>query len=241
MLKGRRAMLLGIVCAVLAEVTALPLVAQSRQSEKNIGSHTQASETLRHNDTARARAAIAKCPFVRYSGDQLLNAWQFFGGFNGNTRNAGSALGYLLSVEKEQAQRAFAANGKQRPSKQRARLAQNPGQQRERKEQGELFQKKVEEILPMVVGAVGTNAKAQQWPNLYQPGDPQAAMLTGRLQDEFQSVSGDRHPKTAEALAKKIEMENTEAAFYTAVAVAEWVATCSAKHNGPFELHTLLE
>jgi hypothetical protein len=146
-----------------------------------------------------------------------------------------------LSVEKEQAQQAFAPNEKQRPSKRRASLAQNPGQQRERKEQGQLFQKQFEEILPMVVEAVGTDAKAQQWPNLYQPGDPQAAALSGRLQEKFQSVSGDRHPKTAEALAKKIEMENTEGAFYTAVAVAEWVATYAAKQKGPFELHTLLE
>jgi len=110
---------------------------------------------------------------------------------------------------------------------------------RERKEQGQLFQAQFEQILPMVVEAVGTNAMV--WPNLYQPGDPQSSVLIGRLQDKFQSVSGDRHPKTAEALAKKIEIENTETAFYTAVAVAEWVATYGAKRKGPFGLHTLLE
>lgn len=37
------------------------------------------------------------------------------------------------------------------------------------------------------------------------------------------------------------ELENTKAAFDTAVAVAEWIATYSAKHSGPFELHTLLD
>ncbi len=233
-MKPWRVLSLGIVYAVLAEVAALPLVAQSR-SPKNIGSHTRASETRRDN----VRAAIAKCPFVRYSGDQLRNAWAIFG--EGYPKNARGAVGYLLSVETEQAQHGFAPEEKQRPPRQWASLTQNASQQSERKKQGQLFQKKFEEVLPALVAAVSTDARAQEWPNLYKPGDPQAAALTNELQHMFESVSGDRHPKTAEALAKMIEMENTEAAFLTAVAVAEWVATYGARQKGPFELHTLLE